>query len=291
LAIISANNDNDLVYFIHSISPSDVRAYGESAAKTCQEEHVLLASVFLRRLLTVFPAEAKRRLVPTLAYQLAVSPYAPEELKIEILGALYLEPDIPERNLANQFEKLIVRPLQNVSGSLNANCPVVFVLDSVQNMDCDTVEVVLRDLAWALGRLRHEGVNAKAVITGVGYQRIVSAFTPIPTITRAFEAPITNPSSFLSRTRAASFSFLNWKYGRSEFVQRAVEVGSFLGIFTGLPPAISLVGMTLLPSPLNVIIGGSALIFLPACMGMGISVGISVLAYREMSRLIWPRSI
>lgn len=88
-AIISANNNNDLVYFIHSISPSDVRAYGESAAKNCQK-HVLLVSVVLRRLLTVFLAEEKRRFVPTLAaYQLTASPYAPEEFKIEILGARY----------------------------------------------------------------------------------------------------------------------------------------------------------------------------------------------------------
>lgn len=268
-----------------------MRAYGESVARNCQEEHVLFASVFFRRLLTVFPAEAKRRLVPTLAYQLAVSPYAPEELKIEILGALSLEPDIPERNLVNQFDKLIIRPLQNVSGLLNANSPVVFVLDSVQNTDCDTVGVVIRDIAWAVGRLRQEGVNAKAVITGVGYQRIVRAFTPIQTATRIFQAPITNPSSLLSRARSASFPFLNWKYGRSEPVQRAVEIGSALGIVIGLPPVISLVGMAILPSPLNIIVGGSALIILPAFMGMGISVGITVLAYREIARLVWPRSI
>lgn len=81
-----------------------MRAYGQHAARRCKETHVLLASVFFRRLLSVFPAVAKRRLVPSLAYQLAVSPYSPEELKIEILDAFYLEPDIPERSLTTQFE-------------------------------------------------------------------------------------------------------------------------------------------------------------------------------------------
>lgn len=158
-------------------------------------------------------------------------------------------------SLANQFDKLIIRPLQNVSGLLHASRPVAFVFDLVQNIDCDTVGVVARDLVWAFGRLRQEGVNAKAIITGVGYQRIVSAFSPIQTIRRSFEAPITDPSSFLSMARSASFPFLNWKYCRSEFVQRAVEMCSVLGIFTALPPVISLVGVTLLPSPLNINVG------------------------------------
>ena len=291
-AITSSNNsNNDLIYLIHSISPSDVRAYGENSARHCKEEHILLASVFLRRLLNVFPAEAKRRLVPTLAYQLAVSPYAPEELKIEILGALYMEPDIPELNLAIQFQKLIVFPLQNVRGSLPANCPVVFVLDSVQNVDCDTVGVVIRDLAQAVARLHQEGVNAKAVITGVGYHRILKAFTPIQSTTKTHTAPITIPSSFSSRARSAAFSFLDWKYERSEFVQRGVEVGSVCGVLMGLPPLVSLVGMTLLPSPLNAIVGIFGPLFVTIGMTTAMSVAISVLSFREVAKLIWPRSI
>ncbi|KIM37446.1 hypothetical protein M413DRAFT_423274 [Hebeloma cylindrosporum] len=290
-AITSNNNNanNELVYFIHGISPSDVRAYGEISAKHCKEEHVLLASVFFRRLLAVFPAEAKRRLVPSLAYQLAVSPYAPEELKIEILGALYAEPDIPERNLAIQFEKLITRPLQNVRELLQPNSPVVFVLDSVQNIDCDAVGDVIRAIAQAVENLHMQGVNAKAVITGVGYDRIVNSFADIHTTTRNYPAPISNPSSFFSRTRSAAFPFLNWKYNRSELVQRGVEIGSVFAVLTGLP-LTSMVGIFILPTPLNIIVWGFGITSMLG-LGFAVPIGIGLVAYKELARLVWPRSI
>jgi len=288
---ITSPTPNELVHFIHSISPSDVRAYGESAAKYCKEEHVLLGSVFFRRLLSVFPAIAKRRLVPSLAYQLAVSPYAPEELKIEILGAFYLEPDIPERNLTTQFDKLITRPLLNVQGLLQPNTPIVFVLDSVQNIDCDTVGVVIRELALAVNNLHAGGLNAKAVITGVGYNRIVNEFAGIQTTNRTHPAPITNPSSFFSMVRSVAFPFLDWKYGLPEVVQRGVELGSVLGTFFVLPPIVSGLAMVLLPSPFGAIVGVFGSLFLTLGLSTAMSVGISVLAYNELARLIWPRSI
>ena len=291
VSAITSPTNNELVHFIHSISPSDVRAYGESAAKSCKEEHVLLASVFFRRLLSVFPAIAKRRLVPSLAYQLAVSPYAPEELKIEILGAFYLEPDIPERNLTIQFDKLITRPLLNVRGLLQPNSPVVFVLDSVQDIDCDTVGDVIRELALAVNNLHAGGVNAKAVVTGVGYDRIVNEFAGIQTTNRIHPAPITNPSSFLSMVRSVAFPFLNWKYSLPELVQRGVEIGSVLGTLVGLPSTVSVLCVVLLPSPFGALVGGFGALFLGVGLTTAMSVGITVLAYSELARLIRPRSI
>ena len=76
-------------------------------------------------------------------------------------------------------------------------------------------------------------MSTKTVITGLRYDLILKAFTPIQPTMRIYLAPITDPSSFSSRAKSAAFPFFDWKYVRSEFVQCGVEVGSVLGIFVG----------------------------------------------------------
>ena len=258
-----------------------MRAYGENVAKHCKEEHLLLASAFCRRLCDGREQKEKRRLVPSPAYQLVESPYAPEEPKVEIPGAFPLEPDIPEYN---QFEKLITRPLQNVRGLLQPNHPVVTVLESVHNIDCDTVGNVIGDLAQAVNNLHAGGVNAKAVVTGVGYDRNVNTFAGMQTM-NTHPAPISNPSSFLSIARSGAFAFLNWKYGLPELVQRGVEISSVMGTFMGLPPLIPVISMTLLQSPLKAIVGIFGPLFLALGLAMAMLVGVAMLAYKELGGL------
>lgn len=287
-------NNNDFVYFIHSTSPADVREYGESAAKQCKDHGMLLASVFLRRLLTVFPAEAKRRLVPTMAYQLAVSPRAPEALKIEILGALHLEPDLPERNLAEQFDKLIVRPLVHVRDLLGPAGAPVFLLDSVQNTAWDTVGTVVHELVHAVSELHQGGVDARAVITGVGYGPVIQAFQDSAkenASTRIHALPLTVSTSFSSRARALIFPVLSWKYGLPEFAQRGVEVVSFMGALAGTPFLAWFLAVILLPSPINYLVSTTLFMLTFAAIPSVLSVGVSVVVYREAARVIWPRSI
>jgi hypothetical protein len=260
-----------------------VRAYGENVAKHCKEEHPV-ASVFFRRLCDGREQKEKHRLVPSLADQLAESPYAPEEPKIEIPGAFYVEPDIPEHNPTIQFEKLITRPLQNVRGLLPPNSPVVSVLDSVHNIDCDTVGEVIGDLAQAVNNLHAGGVNAKAVVTGV--DRIVNTFAGMQTM-NTHTAPISsNPSSSLSMARSAAFPFLNGKYGLPELVQRGVEITSVMGTFIGLPPLISVISMTLLQSPLKATVGIFGPLFLVLGLAVAMLVGVVMVAYKELGRFI-----
>ena len=68
-------------------------------------------------------------------------------------------------------------------------------------------------------------------------------------------------------------------------------MGSVCGVLIGLPPLVSLVGMTLLPSPLNAIVGIFGPIFVTIGITTAMSAAISALSYRELARLIWPRSI
>ena len=292
--ITAPEPNNDFVYFIHSTSPTDVREYGESAAKQCKDRGMLLASVFLRRLLTVFPAEAKRRLVPTMAYQLAVSPRAPEELKIEILGALHLEPDLPERNLAEQFEKLIVRPLVHVRDLLGPACAPVFLLNSVQNTAWETADTVVHELVHAVSELHRGGIEARAVITGVGYSPVMKAFENSAkdnNTTRIHALPLTKPTSLSSRARAFLFPVLSWKYGLPEFAQRVVEAVSFMGALAGTPFLTWGIGILLLPSPINYFVSTALFMLTLVTIPSALSIAISVVAYREAARVIWPRSI
>ena len=283
---------NSPIFFIHSISPSHVRSYGECIAKHCKEEQALFASVFFRRVLSVFPAEGKRRLVPTLAYQLAVSPYAPEELKVEILGALYMEPDIPEHNLKNQFQKLIVNPLLNVAHMLPADHPVIFLLDSVQNIDSAVVVDVLRELTSAVNFLRQATVpvNAKAVITGVGYDKIFQAFKSDPP-DQITSMPVSGPPSLLARSRAVFFPVLDWKYGRPEFFQRLVELSGVGVAMVGLPAFVMLTSMAILPAPLGVLVGTFGSLFLAIGMATAASVGLTIVVYREAIRFVYNKSV
>lgn len=75
-----------------------------------------------------------------------------------------MKPDIPEQNLANQL--------------ISASCPVTLVLDSVLNIDFAIIGVVIRELASAVALLRQGcmPVDAKAVTTCVGYDRILQLF-------------------------------------------------------------------------------------------------------------------
>jgi hypothetical protein len=258
-----------------------VRAYGENVAEHCKEEHPVASACF-RRLCDGREQKEKHRLVPSLADQLAESPYAPEEPKIEIPGAFYVEPDIPEHNPTIQFEKLITRPLQNVRGLLPPNNPVVSVLDSVQNIDCDTVGEVIGELAQAVNNLHagSGGVNVKAVVTGV--DRIVNTFAGMQTMNTHTALISTNPSSSPSMARSATFPFLNWKYGLPELVQRGVEITSVIG----LPPLISVISMTLLQSPLKATVGIFGPLFLVLGLAVAMLVGVVMVAYKELGRFI-----
>lgn len=269
--LTSPNDDNDaLLHFFQGIWPSDVQAYGEMAARICKDEHVFHANIFVGRLLSLFPWQGKRRLVPTLAYQLAASSYAPEELKIEILRALFLEPDIPQHNLTTQFEKLIVHPLQSAHSARGSLPPVVFVLDSVHNIDCDSVMNVVTEFVEALVRLRKAGVNAKAVITGVGYRSIIKMLLADKydkSITRVLPIPLTNPHSFLSIVRATCLPVLDWMYSQSWPVQ--ITIGICLLMFLGLSTLVvefffcltAAASIFTLPIPIN-LLGFLAAIYL-----------------------------
>ncbi|KAF8351670.1 hypothetical protein F5887DRAFT_1069344 [Amanita rubescens] len=144
--LLSPRSDerSEKLYFIHSIG-------------------ILLASFFFRRRgpSGVWPADY-RRLVPTIAYQICASRSCPRKLKTEILGAFYMEPNIPEQTVHNQFQKLLISPLRKFSQDLTST-PVIIVLDSIHH--CEDVKHIITPIVQVIDELptdEHQ-VNMKFV--------------------------------------------------------------------------------------------------------------------------------
>ena len=294
--LLSPNSlsDEKSIFLMHSVNPSSVRVTGESVARHFQAKDVLLASIFFRRILSFWPAQGNR-VVPSLAYQLVVSPHCPEEVKIEILGAFHAEPDIPEQSLQNQFQKLIVRPLLNAIMSLPPTLPIVFLLDSVH--DCQIVENIIYALANALHELRKGGVNAIAVITTVSYSKILDSVQSQETttsITQTSSTPVTSPHSLISRARALVFPLLDLKYKLPDFVQRMLEVLTVFFSFMSIPFVVYFTvlisGLLIGLGPGAVLLAGTATFLVCIAMAICVSIAFPIFAYRELARVMWPRS-
>ncbi|EDR12667.1 uncharacterized protein LACBIDRAFT_323301 [Laccaria bicolor S238N-H82] len=293
--LVSPNNvDEKRIFLMHSVNPSSVRLTGESVARHFQAKDVLLTSVFFRLILSFWPAQGNR-VVPSLAYQLVVSPHCPEELKVEILGAYYAEPDIPEQSLQNQFQKLIVRPLLNAIKFLPPTLPIVFLLDSVH--DCQIVEIIIYALAKALHELRKGGVNAIAVITTVSYSKIldsVKSHETTTSITQTSSTPVTSPHSLISGARALAFPLLDLKYKLPDVVQRVVEVLTAFLSFASIPfvvyLAVLISGLLIGLGPGAFLLAGTVTFLVGIPMLICVSIAFPIFVYTELARVIWPRS-
>ena len=279
---------------MHSVNPSSVRLTGESVARHFQAKDVLLASIFFRCMFYLWPAQGDR-VAPSLAYQLVASPHCPEEVKVEILGAFHAEPDIPEQSLQNQFQKLIIRPLLNAIEFLPPTLPIVFLLDSLHN--CQIVENIIYALVKALHELRKDGVNAIAIITTVSYSKILDSVQSQETtasITQTSSTPVTSPHSLISRARALAFPLLDLKYKLPDFVQRMVEVLTVFISFVSIPFVVYFTvlisGLLIGLGPWASFLAVTASFLVCILMSICVSIAFPIFAYRELARVMWPRS-
>ena len=112
-------------------------------------------------------------LTPTIAYQICASRSCPRKLKTEILGAFYMEPNIPEQTVHNQLQKLLISPLRKFAQDLTS-IPVIIVLDSIHH--CEDVKHIIIPIVQVINELQtgEHQVNMKFVITSVSYDYIFS---------------------------------------------------------------------------------------------------------------------
>lgn len=282
--LFTSNQNSEVLYFVHGISASDVQAHGEHIAACCKEESPLFATFFFRRrgVSGVFPAEF-RRLVTTLAYQICVAPSCPQELRVEILGALYMEPDIPEQTLYNQFQKLLVSPLQKFPPS-PLSTPIIIVLDSIHN--CEDVKHVITPIARVVNELSMDGINLKFVITSVSYRYVLH------TLQKQEIAPLTHnhpiPSS--SYMQQVTFFARNWRYELPDLAQRFVTVVFYFALWIFSPSFLSwILAVVGFPPVLAIMLGYAAVLLPTAILMIYWMVSYQARMYREAGRLLRSR--
>lgn len=240
---VEQDDSSEILYFIHSISTSQVQAYGQHIAARCATGSALFGSFFFRRrgVFDIFPAEI-RRLVPTLAYQICVAPNCPQNLKVEILGAFYMEPDIPEQTLYNQLQKLLITPLRRT----HLSTPVIFVLDSIDN--CEDAKDVIIPIAKVVKELSDEINIMQFVITSHSYRYVLDTLQN-QHIQASFLSYHPIPSG--SSIKQILFHARNWRYELPDLLQSFVTgalgfvlwmwspflLASFLSLVGFSPPA------------------------------------------------------
>jgi hypothetical protein len=276
------------VCFIHGTSSSYVQAHGEHLAASCAEQDILFASFFFRRrgTLDVFPAETKR-LVPTLAYQICVSPSCPKDLKVEILGALYMEPDIPEQTLYNQFKKLLISPLRKYPLDPLA-APIVIILDSIHN--CEDVKHLIVPIRRVVSELiQADAPNLKFVITSLSYRYVLNTFQKQDdTAALSYTHPIL--PRYKSYFHQIYFCALNYRYELPDLAQRFVTV-LFISVLWMCTPYLLVAFLAVLGFPpiLAAVLGWAAVLLPTVVMSMYWLVSFQVRMYRESARLFQSR--
>ena len=285
-------NSSELLYFVHGTSALQVQAYGEHISARCTTEGALFGSFFFRRrFFSLFPAEFNR-LVPTLAYQICVAPSCPRELKIEILGALYMEPNIPEQTLYNQFQKLLISPLQKFPGSQTSSIPIIFVLDSIHT--CEDVKHLITPIARVVNELAAAGINMRFVVTSVSYRYVLNALQKQDIAPLTYDYPIIPLNSYVQQI---SFLVRNWMYELPDLVQSVVvglSIWASVVVFFGFGPIFlgwSLAAVGLPPAVVILAVGlGYGAVFLSMVILLVYwPLALQLRVYQEMSRLLQSR--
>ena len=118
----------------------------QTLAKDCADRYKLAASFFFSRAIPQCSSISK--VIPTLAYQLAVSiPQAQEPIK----EAFTADPSIPDKNLAVQFTKLVYQPLLAIKHLIS---PMIVVIDALD--ECEDKGGAVRLIEIITGAFRGE---------------------------------------------------------------------------------------------------------------------------------------
>ncbi|KAF3157631.1 hypothetical protein TWF569_000196 [Orbilia oligospora] len=137
--------DGKCILWMYGMAGTGKSTISRTVAKLLQTRHKLGASFFFRR------GEANRssgtRFFTTLAFQLA---HHSGSLKSLITQAIDVDPRISDKNFAEQFDKLIFKPLSTYgSGRMSsASEVVVLLIDALDECDKkDDIEMIIRLLA------------------------------------------------------------------------------------------------------------------------------------------------
>jgi len=155
--------ESESIYVLFGVAGIGKSTIAQSVAKIAADDNLLGASFF-------FSGDQEKRstvrwLFPTLAYYLSCHH---AELAARVGEALTTSPDIADRNLREQFESLIVEPLQ----TLPAGEPILLVLDAVDACEKTGAETILSLFAEYVAHIP----RLKVFITARPEQHIAGVF-------------------------------------------------------------------------------------------------------------------
>jgi energy-coupling factor transporter ATP-binding protein EcfA2 len=119
------------IYWLNGMAGTGKTTIAYSLSELLEATSTLAASFFCSRQLP--SCRSVKLILPTIAYQLArfSSPF-----RYALSGVLQLDPDIHTRKLSEQFEKLILSPLKEASGTMSPDLVIVIdALDECENHD------------------------------------------------------------------------------------------------------------------------------------------------------------
>ena len=148
-------NSSELVMWLHGAAGAGKSAIAQTIAQMLFEQGRLSGSFFSARGSTTGRGDVKR-LIPTLAYQLAK--YLPET-RAHIAAAVLSDPAIFDLSPLSQVQNLLVNPLRIASNALSSSyniSPGLFIIDGLDECcDADVQCRILQVFASALSAMQH----------------------------------------------------------------------------------------------------------------------------------------
>lgn len=114
-------------------------AIAGTVAEQCHQQGSLAASFFFSSFFGSQSRRSKRRLIPTLAYQL-MQHKALRGLKDKILARIERDPVVFQKRLKEQLEVLILKPLRSLHLPQHADIPKVIIIDGLDECEADIQE-------------------------------------------------------------------------------------------------------------------------------------------------------
>ena len=147
---IQAIEESETILWLYGSAGAGKSAIAQTIAEMCAELGLLVASFFFSRSSQLRNNE--RRLIPSIAYQLALSIPATRSY---IESAVQIDPSIFDRSLDTQIETLIIRPLNNAYAGVNPaetkQWPKLIVIDGLDechgsSVQCSLIRLVSKAL-------------------------------------------------------------------------------------------------------------------------------------------------
>ncbi|QRV96976.1 WD repeat-containing protein [Ceratobasidium sp. AG-Ba] len=135
------DEDGEKIYWLNGMAGTGKTTLSYTLCKTLEERNRLAANFFCSRQLT--DCRDVNRIIPTIAYQLAKFSYP---FRYALSHALHKDPDLAKRRISEQYKKLMLEPLLEVTTSLPRD--LVIIIEALDEIEEDKTMGELLDILF-----------------------------------------------------------------------------------------------------------------------------------------------